>query len=326
MNPGYNNALYLLPFDHRHSYVDGLFGFKQPLSASQRKEVIDSKQLIFEGFRQALAEGVPKEAAAILVDEEFGTHILRDAHRRGFVTALSVEQSGIDEFKFEYGDDFASHIEAFDPTFAKVLVRYNPEGDKALNLRQISRLKHLSDYCQRSDRRFMFELLVPATTGQLARMDGDKDAFDRQMRPELMFQAIQTLQAVGVEPDVWKIEGLDGRDDCERFVRIARRDGRDGVGCIVLGRGADEARVRTWLATAASVEGFIGFAVGRTTFWNAVAGYRARTLTRNEAASQIARRLRDWVDIFEQGRDANARRTAPAKGVKQLAEHVNNKL
>ena len=307
MNSSSDKALYLLPFDHRHSYLAGLFGFKPPLSASQREEVIDSKQLIFEGFKQALAEGVPKEAAAILVDEEFGAHILSDAHRRGFVTALSVEQSGVDEFEFEYGDDFASHIEAFDPSFAKVLVRYNPEGDTALNLRQVSRLKRLSDYCQRSRRRFMFELLVPATAGQLASTDGDKDAFDQQMRPALMLQAIQALQAAGVEPDVWKIEGLDSRDDCERIVRMARRDGRDGVGCIVLGRGADEARVRSWLATAASVEGFIGFAVGRTTFWDAVAGYRAFALTRSDAVTQIARRLRDWVDIFEQGRDANAR-------------------
>lgn len=160
-------------------------------------------------------------------------------------------------------------------------MRYNPEGDNALNLRQVIRLKRLSDYCQRSRRRFMFELLVPATTDQLARMNGDKDAFDRQMRPELMLQAIQAFQTAGVEPYVWKIEGLDSRDDCEHIVRMARRDGRDGVGCIVLGRGADEARVRSWLATAVSVEGFIGFAVGRTTFWDAVAGYRAQTLMRN---------------------------------------------
>ena len=301
MSHGYDKALYLLPFDHRHSYVDGLFGFKPPLSAPQREEVIDSKQLIFEGFRQALAEGVPTEAAAVLVDEEFGARILSDAHRRGVITAVSVEQSGSGEFKFEYGDDFASHIEAFDPSFAKVLVRYNPAGDKALNLRQVRRLKQLSDYCQRSHRRFMFELLVPASTDQLTRMDGDKEAFDREMRPQLMLQAIQALQAAGVEPDVWKIEGLDSRDDCKCIVTMARRDGRDRVGCIVLGRGADEARVRSWLATAASVEGFIGFAVGRTTFWDAVAGYRARTLARNEAATQIARRLRDWVDVFEQG-------------------------
>jgi myo-inositol catabolism protein IolC len=323
MNSGSDKALYLLPFDHRHSYVDGLFGFKPPLSAPQREEVIDSKQLIFEGFRQALAEGVPKQAAAILVDEEFGAHILSDAHRRGFVTALSVEQSGIDEFKFEYGDDFASHIEAFNPTFAKVLVRYNPEADNALNLRQANRLKQLSDYCQRSRRRFMFELLVPATPEQLKCVDGDADAFDRQIRPALMVKAIQALQAAGVEPDVWKIEGLDSRDDCERIVRMARCHGRDGVGCIVLGRGADEGKVQSWLATAASVEGFIGFAVGRTTFWDAVAGYRARALTRNEAVTQIARRLRERVDIFEQGRDGNARRPLSTKTATPLAENVN---
>ena len=202
MNLGYDKALYLLPFDHRHSYVDGLFGFKSPLSPSQGEEVMDSKQLIFEGFRQALDEGVPVGVAGVLVDEEFGAYILSDARRSGFVTALSVEQSGVDEFQFEYGDDFASHIEAFDPSFAKVLVRYNPEGDKALNLRQVSRLKQLSDYCQRSGRRFMFELLVPATSDQLARMDGGKDAFDRQLRPALMQQAIKDLQAAGVEPDV----------------------------------------------------------------------------------------------------------------------------
>ena len=300
MSLGYDKALYLLPFDHRHSYVDGLFGFKPPLSPSQGEEVIDSKQLIFEGFMQALNEGVPVGAAGILVDEEFGAHILSDARRSGFVTALSVEQSGVDEFQFEYGDDFASHIEAFDPSFAKVLVRYNPEGDTALNLRQVSRLKQLSDYCQRSGRRFMFELLVPATSDQLARMDDGKDAFDRQLRPALMQQAIKDLQAAGVEPAVWKIEGLDGRADCERIVAIARGGGRDRVGCIVLGRGADEAKVRSWLVTAASVEGFIGFAVGRTTFWDAVAGYRARRLTRSAAATQIARRFRDWVDVFEQ--------------------------
>ncbi len=326
MSLGYNKALYLLPFDHRHSYVDGLFGFKPPLSVSQREAVIDSKQLIFEGFRQALNEGVPVEAVGILVDEEYGARILIDAHRRGFVTALSVERSGGDEFQFEYGDDFASQVEAFDPSFVKVLVRYNPEADKALNLRQASRLKQLSDYCQRSGRRFMFELLVPATADQLARTDGDKDAFDQQMRPTFMQQAIQALQAAGVEPDVWKIEGLDDRDDCERIVTMARREGRQGVGCIVLGRGADETRVRSWLATAASVEGFIGFAVGRTTFWDAVAGYRASTITRSEAATQIARRFRDWVDVFEQGRNSNARRTVRATSLLQLTENVSDQL
>ena len=302
MNLGYDKALYVLPFDHRQSYVKDMFHFKPPLTEPQRDQVIDSKQLIYEGFRQALTEGVPFDAAGILVDEQFGAAILRDARQRGCVTALSVERSGTDEFEFEYGADFASHIEAFDPTFAKVLVRYNPEGDPALNLRQLGRLKQLSEYCRRSQRKFMFELLVPATDDQLARAGGDKDAFDRQARPLLMQQTLHALQDTGIEPDVWKVEGLDSHAHGERLVQIARRGGRDQVGCIVLGRGADEARVRAWLTVAGGVPGFIGFAVGRTSFWDAVSGCRARTLTRAEAATQIAARLREWVDVFESGR------------------------
>ena len=302
MNVGYDKPLYLLPFDHRHSYVKSLFKLEPPLSAVQAARVGDSKQLIYEGFVSAVEEGVPRAAGGILVDEEFGADILRDAQRQGFVTALSTEQSGADEFEFEYGAEFARHIESFDPTFAKALVRYNVEGDPELNRRQAGRLKQLSDHCKRSRRRFMFELLVPATQAQLLRLDGDKDAYDRDLRPMLMQEAIRALQNAGVEPDVWKVEGLAQHDDCERVVAAARCDGRDTVGCIVLGRGADAAQVRRWLATAAGVPGFIGFAVGRTTFWDAVAGWQAQTLTRAEAVARIAGRLREWVDVFEAGR------------------------
>ena len=305
MKLGYDKALYLLPFDHRQSYVTEMFHFEPPLDASQRDQVIASKQLIYEGFRQALSEGVPFEAAGILVDEQFGAAILRDARQRGCVTALSVERSGTDEFEFEYSADFAGHIEAFDPTFAKVLVRYNPDGDPALNLRQVGRLKQLSEYCQRNQRRFMFELLVPPTDEQLAQAGGNKEVFDGQARPLLMQRALRVLQDAGIEPDVWKVEGLDLHADGERLVQIARRGGRDQVGCIVLGRGADDAKVRGWLTVAAGVPGFIGFAVGRTSFWDAVSGYRAQTLTRAAAATQIAGRLREWVDVFESGRLAS---------------------
>jgi len=298
MNTGYTHALYLLPFDHRQSYVSGMFGFQAPLTPSQRQQVADSKQLIYEGFQQALAAGVAKASAGLLVDEEFGAAVLRDAASQGYITALSVEKSGCDEFEFEYGADFAAHIEAFDPTFAKVLVRYNPAADATSNKRQLARLKQLSDYCHKSSRRFMFELLVPATADQMEKLGGDKDAYEVRMRPELMLQALRDLQEAGIEPDVWKIEGLDRREDCCRIVDIARRGGRDDVGCIVLGRGADEQKVTQWLTTAATVPGFIGFAVGRTSFWDAVKGYYGKRATREEAQNRIAARYAKWAAIF----------------------------
>lgn len=298
MTLGYNRPLYLLPFDHRHSYLTDMFHLIPPLTAEQHAAVIDSKQVIYDGFRRALGSEVPVAAAGILVDEEFGADILRDAAGNGYVTALSIEKSGSAEFEFEYGTGFADHIEAFEPTFAKALVRYNPEGDAALNERQATRLKQLSEYCRAVSQRFMFELLVPATEAQQRRVQ-DETTYDRLIRPRLVLQAIRTLQDAGVEPDIWKIEGLDRREDCERVVATARRDGRSEVGCIVLGRAAEREKVVGWLETAASVQGFIGFAVGRTTFWEPVADYIAKRVTREEAASRIAERYREWATIFE---------------------------
>jgi len=299
MSLGYNRPLYLLPFDHRHSYLTGMFHVTPPLTADQHKQVVESKQVIYDGFRRALDRDVPVASAGILVDEEFGADILRNAARNGFVTALSTEKSGSEEFEFEYGTAFGKHIEAFQPTFAKALVRYNPEGDAALNQRQTIRLRQLSAYCQASGQKFMFELLVPATEAQKDRVRAEAISYDQRVRPALVIQTILTLQEAGVEPDIWKVEGLDSRDDCERVVETARRDGRGEVGCIVLGRGADEKRVASWLQIAASVPGFIGFAVGRTTFWNAIADFVAKSITREEAISRIAQRYGNWAAIFE---------------------------
>jgi myo-inositol catabolism protein IolC len=180
-----------------------------------------------------------------------------------------------------------------------VLVRYNPEGDGALNRRQTAALKQLSDYCRSADQLFMFELLVPATQAQIDRVQADKQTYDLQIRPALMLQTIRILQDAGVEPDVWKIEGLDRREDCQRVVETARRGGRDDVGCIVLGRGANEKKVAEWIETAASVPGFIGFAVGRTTFWDAVADYQSNRASRQEAVARVAHRYGQWATIFQ---------------------------
>ncbi len=308
MTLGYDRPLYVLPFDHRGSFESGLFGWNDALDAGQTARIAEAKQVIYDGFKAAVASGVPKERAGVLVDEQFGAAILRDAARQGYLTAAPVEKSGQKEFDFEYGEEFVRHIESFDPTFSKVLVRYNPEGDPALNRRQAARLRRLSDYLRGAGRRFMFELLVPAEKAELEDLSGDQAAYDRTRRPKHMVDAIVGLQDSGVEPDVWKIEGLERREDCAAVVAAARRGGRSGVGCIVLGRGADEAQVATWLATAASVPGFIGFAVGRTTFWDPLVGWRDRPAAREGAVAEIARRYARWCEVFERARAARQAR------------------
>jgi myo-inositol catabolism protein IolC len=300
---GFDQPLYILPFDHRGSFQTKMFGWEGVLTPQQTAQIAAAKRIIYDGFKAAVAAGVPKEKAGILVDEQFGAAILRDAAADGYVIASPAEKSGQEEFDFEYGEDFAQHIEAFHPTFCKVLVRYNPEGDPALNRRQSARLRRLSEYLHDQSRsRFMFELLVPAEKEQLDRLRGDTKAYDAELRPRLMVQVIEELQDAQVEPDVWKVEGLDRREDCRKIVAAARRGGRTKVGCIILGRGEDDNKVSEWLATAAGVPGFIGFAVGRTDFWEPLITWRAGTSTREEAVTEIARRYRQFVDIFERAR------------------------
>ena len=298
---GFDKPLYILPFDHRATFQTQMFGWNGALTPEQTEQIASTKQVIYDGFKAAIGLGVPKGKAGILVDEQFGAAILRDAVASGYLTACSVEMSGQDEFDFEYGEEFYKHIEAFHPTFCKVLVRYNPEGDQALNVRQSARLRRLSDYVHdKSQTLFMFELLVPPVRAQLERVAGDKRSYDLGLRPRLMVQAIEQLQDAGVEPDVWKIEGLDRREDCQRIVAAACRGGREKVGCIILGRGEDDLKVCSWLATAAAVPGFIGFAVGRTCFWEPLIDWRRELISRAEAVAVIARRYREFVDIFEE--------------------------
>jgi myo-inositol catabolism protein IolC len=302
MTIGYDKPLYILPFDHRGSFQTKMFGWKGTLTPEQTAEIAATKQVIYDGFKSVVARGLAKDKAGILVDEQFGAAILRDAAANGYITSCPAEKSGQDEFDFEYGEDFGKHIDMFNPTFCKVLVRYNPEGDKALNQRQSARLKRLCDYVHGKGRKFMFELLVGAEKAQLDKVGGDKKKFDVELRPSLMVQAIHQLLDAGIEADVWKIEGLDRYEDCVKMVAAARREGHVKVSCIVLGRGEDDKKVREWLGIAAAVPGFIGFAVGRTTFWDPCVDWRNKKITREAAVAEIARRYQEWVDIFEKAR------------------------
>ncbi|HLN15442.1 MAG TPA: DUF2090 domain-containing protein [Acidimicrobiales bacterium] len=297
MAPGYDRPLYLLAFDHRGSFEKGLFGASEPVMAEVKAGIVDAKELIFEAYLETLRQDVLSATAGILVDEEFGASVARKAKEIGAPLAMPVERSGQDEFEFEYGEEFAEHIEAFDPTFAKVLVRHNPEGDEALNRRQTERLARLSSWLRDHNHKFLFELLVPATTEQLDRYEG-QGHYDRELRPTLVVETIRRMQSAGVEPDIWKIEGLEEREDCRRVVAQARSGGRDGVVCIVLGRGADEAKVLQWLRVAAPVEGFDGFAVGRTLWFQVLQGFLAGKTSREEAVIEIAGHYHQLIEAY----------------------------
>jgi myo-inositol catabolism protein IolC len=298
---GYDRDLYMLAFDHRGSFQKQLFGITGTPTPEEVVRISDTKSLIFEGFLEAQAQGTLPEGAGILVDEEFGTQVAQRAKELGIVLAMPVEASGRPDFDFEFGADFGRHIEEFDPTFAKVLVRYNPDGDANMNELQTARLKQLSDWLHARDRKFLYELLIPATVEQLASVDEDSDRYDREIRPGLVVRTIAAMQSAGVEADIWKIEGLDARDDCQRVAEQARHGGRDHVACIVLGRGANRTRVEQWLLAGAGVPGYRGFAIGRTLWWDALIGFRDGALARTAVAKQIATNYVQAIDVYRSG-------------------------
>src|SRR3954453_1999930 len=243
-----------------------MFGIEGDPSEEQTQTISDAKHLIFEGMVAAGEKGPGGEASGVPGDEQFGGEIPSQAKERGFKLAMPVEKSGQNEFDFQYGDDFGAHIEKFDPAFSKVLVRYNPDDpDSEMNKRQLERLKRLADWLHENDRLFLFELLVPATDEQLEQVGGDSERYDTELRPELMRRAIQDCQEFGIEVDIWKIEGVDEQSDCEMLAQQTRKGGgREGVVCVVLGRGASDDKVDQWLRAGAPVEGYVGVAIGRS--------------------------------------------------------------
>jgi myo-inositol catabolism protein IolC len=299
MTLGYDQKLYILAFDHRGSFQKKFFGIQGEPDAEQTAIIADAKHLIFEGVLQAVASGADPSVTGVLVDEQFGSTVPQEAKQRGLKLAMPAERSGQNMFDFQYGDEFGEHIERFDPDFTKVLVRYNPDGDAEENRVQLGKLKRLSDWLQQHDRKFLFELLVPAEDNQLASVDGDTDRYDGELRPELMRRAIAEIQDAGIEVDIWKIEGVDERSDCEMLVRQARAGGRDGVVCVVLGRGANNDKVDQWLRAAAPVDGFVGFAIGRSIWWDPLKAYVDGKIERSAGAKQIAENFLRFVHVYQ---------------------------
>ncbi|MFH1401808.1 MAG: DUF2090 domain-containing protein [Parcubacteria group bacterium] len=266
-------SLFILPFDHRVSF------------AKEFENTEESKQIIYQGFEKTLESGaMSKESAAILADEQYAGAIIEDAVSKGYTVCLAVEKSGQDEFDFEYGDNFGEHLNKYRPAFAKALVRYDPEGDIELNFRQRQKLKKLSDFCKNNGYQFIVEPLVPASENTT------------QLR--LMIKMVKDLQGGGIEPDIWKIEGLENPKDYQDLLVQIKSNGRENVNAVVLGRGANDQQVEKWLLAGAGVRGVIGFAVGRTIFWQPLLDYKNKKISKEAAASQISQKYLYFYKLF----------------------------
>ncbi|MBB4660456.1 2-deoxy-5-keto-D-gluconate 6-phosphate aldolase domain-containing protein [Conexibacter arvalis] len=301
-NPlGHDGRLFFLAFDHRAVFARSVLDADGEPTPEQEATIAAAKEVIFDGVRAAAARGaVPAGELGVLVDELYGAAVARAARADGVVLTMPVEEPDRAVFDFTYGAEWRAHVEAFEPDFAKVLVRWNPDGDAEGNAVQAARLRELSQWLRATGRRFLFELIVDPTEAQLAAAGGDRLRFELEQRPELIRRTIAAVQAAGIEVDVWKLEGLDERADAEAVVAQARSgEGREGVVCTILGAGAGRERVERWLQVAAEVAGFVGFAIGRSIWRDPLRAHLAGELERAQAAEQIADRYLRFVAHYE---------------------------
>ncbi len=297
---GYDKPLYILPFDHRATFATELFNVSsvRDLDPLQRHLIKEFKMLIYKGFKKALENGIPTDFAAILCDEEFGEEVLIDARQSGFLTILTTEKSGESVFKFQYPDSFEDHIEKIHPNFTKVLIKYNPIDNKENKDSQKKNLKILSDYSHDKSFKFLLEVLVIPTNDQLLSAGGNREEFDKKQRASLTIEVISDLQEFGIEPDVWKLEGFENKEDYRSVIEAIKKNGREKVNLVILGRGAKEEKVEEWLKIGSQVPGVIGFAVGRTVFWDAIERFYKQEIGKAEVIETIANNFFHFYKVF----------------------------
>ena len=299
---GYSNELYILAFDHRGTLTKGLLGVEgRQHTVDEASRVSSMKDIIFDGFIEAKNSGISGGDPAILVDETFGLQVQQKAKEMGIKYAAPVEKSGQKVFDFEYGDAFGEKIIEVDADFIKILVRWNPNDDIETREVQGKRIKILSDWIEENERKFLLEFLVPATDEQLESVDGDQSRYDSEIRPKLAVQVVEEMREKGADPDIWKIEGLDTKEDCEKVATSIKDGGREDVIAVVLGRGANDEKVNQWLRAGSSVDGYKGFAIGRSIFWNSLKGWHEDQKSREEAVSEIAESYLSFISVYQNG-------------------------
>jgi len=299
---GYSEDLYILAFDHRGTITKGLLGVegREP-TEEEAKKVSELKQIIFDGFLKANESGITGGEPAILVDETFGQEIQQKAKEMNIKFAAPVEKSGQKVFDFEYGDQYGEKINEVGADFVKILVRWNPDDDEETRETQGKRVRELSDWLSKNDKKFLLEFLVPATEEQLASVENDQARYDSEIRPKLAVKVVQEMRERGADPDIWKIEGLETVEDCENVAAAIKTGDRENVMAVVLGRGANDEKVNEWLRAGSSVDGYRGFAIGRSIFWNALKGYHEGEKTKDEAVEEIAESYLGFLSVYQNG-------------------------
>jgi len=297
--------LLILAMDHRDSLERELYRLTAAPTPAEAARIASDKLLVYRALLDAVGQLPADARAGVLVDEEYGASVAELAqHVPALDLAVPIEASGHPWFQFAFGNDWQRHAEYFGTSHSKVLIRDNPGFASADRTAQMSTVSTVSAWAREAGRPLIVELLIPATDADLASVGKDPMRYDVEVRPRLTVQVIHDLQDAGVEPALWKVEGLEATADARAVAAAARRDGRDAL-CIVLGRHAPADRLDHWLEVAAPVSDFVGFAIGRSIWWDALSGHLAGSIDESAARARIAANYLRYANDFAAARAAS---------------------
>ncbi|HEY4225933.1 MAG TPA: DUF2090 domain-containing protein [Pseudolysinimonas sp.] len=299
-----DDLLLILAMDHRDSLEKELYRLTDAPTPAEAARIAADKLLVYRALLDATAELPAGTRAGILVDEEYAASVAELATAVTAVDlAMPIEASGHPWFQFAFGDAWQAHAEFFATDHSKVLIRDNPGFEASDRTAQMATVATVSAWAAAAGRPLIVELLIPATDADLASVGGDVLRYDRELRSGLTQQVIRELQDAGVEPALWKVEGAETTADAQAIADLAHRGGRTAQ-CIVLGRHAPADRLEHWLDVAAPVADFVGFAIGRSIWWDALTDHLAGTIDEAEAQRRVAASYLRYANDFVAARKA----------------------
>jgi myo-inositol catabolism protein IolC len=275
--------LLILPFDHRSSFLKDILGLSTKPNKKEKDEIKELKKIIFDGF---LLASKKEKSFGILVDEEYGEEILKEAKRRKITICLPVEKSGEKILKLNYPKNFEEHIDKFNPDFVKILIRYNPLNKKD-NQKQLKVLSQIDAFCQKRKYEIILELLVSP-----AKEDLQNKNYETNIRAERTAEAIKEIKEK-IKVSIWKLEGFES-NQWKEIIKVINKESK----IIFLGRGEDKKKVVRWIKAASGHKEIIGFAIGRTIFLEVLKKYHAKKISRETAVKLISNNFKYFVNLW----------------------------
>ncbi|MEN2741639.1 DUF2090 domain-containing protein [Microbacterium sp. X-17] len=277
-------------FDHAAEFHEAASGgLSEP--GQSVAQTTRAKELVFEGIRQAVDAGVPREHAAVLLDDKYAQGLMSRAREAGIAFSIPVDSpTGHVVLQPGWQDILLRN----QPDWAKPLLFLNVEGDAIDNHRQLESTLVLQRWLQEHGGQLLVEILIPPEPAQLDRVGGDLSRYRLELIPDLVVAAMESVQQAGIRPNLWKVEAAASVDGARKIGQAAVAS---GVDCLILGSGESLETVGDWLAVGKTIPGYRGFAVGRT-IWQEPVETWAHDKDDEQLRSEVARRYTYLATAF----------------------------